>query len=62
MVDVDSVESLLCHMVRVAHTILLVRIYILGKVSGCISKMWEPIYVFIMEYKCSKFYILLIRS
>ena len=27
-----------------------------------ISKMWEPIYVFIMEYKRTKFYILLIRS
>ena len=31
-------------------------------IMASISKMWEPIYVFIMEYKCSKFYILLIRS
>ena len=30
--------------------------------KAAISKMWEPIYVFIMEYKQTKFYILLIRS
>ena len=33
-----------------------------GKIDTTISKMWEPIYVFIMEYKRTKFYILLIRS